>query len=646
MKTKIRILHVDDSILDRLLIRDTLMYENDEFEITEADNREKFENLILNDDFDIILSDFNILGFDGLQVLEVVKEKNAELPVIIVTGTGSEEIAIKAMKTGAADYVIKSVNHIKGLPATIKSVLNHKKTENDLKIAQAALKESEALFRTAFENASIGVCLVSPDYKFISVNNTLCNIVGYSKLELENMYFAEITHPDDISKSLDYMSDIKSGVSQSATFEKRYIHKDGHVVWVSISTGLISKELRDSSYIITHVQDISDRKEAERQLIIAKDKAEESDRLKTAFLNNISHEIRTPMNAIMGFAELLGDVDNTPEKQSEFVNIIIKSSQQLLSIITDIISIATIEAGQEIIREAEVNVNQMFGLLYKQFKSKANDKGIDLIITKALPDKDVTFVTDKTKLIQIITNLLNNSFKFTETGFIEAGYYIKGKDIEFYVKDSGIGIPDDMYEEIFKRFRQIETSSMFNMGGSGLGLSISKAYAELLGGNIRVSSEPGKLTVFSFSLPFGKHGTLNKEKSVITGCKELSCINESKNILIAEDEDSNYKLLKAFLSKTKLNVIRASNGIEAIEICKTNSDIDLVLMDIKMPLMNGLEATKQIKELRPDLHIIAQSAYSNDNDKANAFAYGCIDFISKPVKKEILISKINKHIKY
>lgn len=646
MKTKIRILHVDDSILDRLLIRDTLMHENDEFEIIEADNREKFEALISNDNFDIILSDFNILGFDGLQVLQVVKEKNADLPVIIVTGTGSEEIAIKAMKTGAADYVIKSVNHIKGLPATIKSVLNHKKTENDLKFAQAALKESEALFRTAFENASIGVCLVSPDYKFISVNNTLCNIVGYSKQELENMYFADITHPDDISKSLDYMNDIKSGVSQSATFEKRYIHKDGHVVWVCISTGLIFKEFRDSSYIITHVQDISDRKEAERQLIIAKDKAEESDRLKTAFLNNISHEIRTPMNAIMGFAELLGDVDNTPQKQAEFVNIIIKSSQQLLSIITDIISIATIEAGQEIIRETEVNVNQMFDLLHEQFKSKASDKGIDLIITKAFPDKDVTFVTDKTKLMQIITNLLNNSFKFTETGFIEAGYCIKGNDIEFYVKDSGIGIPDDMYEEIFKRFRQIETSSMFNLGGSGLGLSISKAYTELLGGNIRVSSQPGKLTVFSFSLPFGNHGTLNKEKPVITGCKELSCINESKNILIAEDEDSNYKLLKAFLSKTKLNVIRASNGIEAIEICKTNSDIDLVLMDIKMPVMNGLEATKQIKELRPDLHIIAQSAYSNDNDKANAFAHGCIDFISKPVKKEILISKINKHIRY
>jgi len=642
MKKDIKILHIDDSYLDRSLVKDILNQESSDFILFEADTREKFESLISEQEFDIVLSDFNILGFDGLQVLKIVQKINPNLPVIIVTGTGSEEVAIQAMKMGAADYVIKSVKHIRSLPHVIMSVLEHKTKEKELKETQIALLKSEALFRTAFENAAIGVCMVDNKGNFINVNETLCRIIGYSKSELVKMNIADVTHPDDISKSMTFMNQIINGSYTYTNFEKRYLHKNGKTIWVTISTSIIKNNSHDQNFFFTYVQDISDKKIAEEELIRAKEKAEESDRLKTAFLNNISHEIRTPMNAIIGFAELLNEPGIDPECKQEYTHTIIQSSQHLLSIISDIISIATIEAGQEKIKITEFNLNETIDLLYGQYKTKADEKNIDLTIKKTLHDNNAVIVSDKTKITQILSNLMGNSLKFTDNGTIELSYTIKENNIVFTVNDSGIGIPEDMHEEIFDRFRQIQYSSSRYYGGSGLGLAISKAYIELLGGKIWLESKPGQGTSFHFSIPFKTNNNKSKPKIKPKDSDVQVLNNKIKKILVAEDDDSNFLLIKTLLNQAKIDIVRVKTGFEAVEVCKNTPKFDIILMDIKMPEMNGLEATKKIRAFNERIPIIIESAYFDEANKEAANNAGCNLFITKPIKKSILINSMNK----
>ncbi len=377
-------------------------------------------------------------------------------------------------------------------------------------------------------------------------------------------------------------------------------------------------------------------------LITAKEKAEESDNLKTAFLHNISHEIRTPMNAIVGFSMALKNPDLLPEKCNYFTEIIIQSSNQLLAIINDIVSIATIEAGQVQINETETNLNKICNLLNEQFKLKAKIQDVFLNLKTTLPDKEALIITDEIKLTEILTNLIGNALKFTSKGTVNFGYHLKENNIEFYVEDTGIGIPTEMHNEIFKRFRQVETTSCRQFGGSGLGLSISKAYVELLGGQIWLTSELDKGSVFTFTIPYKK-----TTQSQLHEKPTNSFYNEPdkfKTLLVAEDTESNFLLLEEIFSEIGLNIIWAKNGLDAIDICKSNPHIDLVLMDLKMPKMDGFEATKQIKKFRPNLPIIAQTAFSTEVDKIKALECGCVDFIGKPIIREILLSKIKKQL--
>ncbi len=349
------------------------------------------------------------------------------------------------------------------------------------------------------------------------------------------------------------------------------------------------------------------------------------------------------MNAIVGFCGFINNPELPAEKRKEFTDIIVNSSNQLLSIITDLISIATIETGQEKINKNRTNINSVCRLIYDQFFSKAHLKNIEFNYNTALYDDEAYITIDEPKLVQIISNLLNNAFKFTAKGYVSFGYKVKKNDLEFYVKDTGIGIPSKLHEKIFNRFYQIEYSASRQYGGSGLGLSISRAYAELLGGYISLTSKPGKGSTFYFTIPFNQVFPSDlSDQQIAYG--ELIKFETPKIIVIAEDEDFNYMLLEEFLAESDISIMRAVNGMEAVDICKSNKNVDLVLMDIKMPVMNGYEATKKIKEFMPDLPVIAQTAYSTEKERAKAIECGCCDFISKPIEKDLFISKINEYI--
>ncbi len=377
-------------------------------------------------------------------------------------------------------------------------------------------------------------------------------------------------------------------------------------------------------------------------LHVAKEKAEESDSLKTAFLQNMSHEIRTPMNAIVGFGGLLDNADLSPEKQKWYLSIILNSTNQLLTVVNDILTISSIETNQEGISIKPICINTLIANLFTTFQKQAESKQITLHTKTQLTDLQSEIESDQNKLERILTNLLTNALKFTHAGSIEFGYSITNQnhnesEIEFFVKDSGIGISADSLDKIFEHFRQADMTISRRYGGTGLGLSISKGFVELLGGKIWVKSAPEKGSTFYFSIPYNP---IHKVKVEDDKSKPYKA---TPTVLIAEDEDYNYLYIKELLSNMNLNVLRAFNGKEAVDICRSNPDIGLILMDIKMPIMDGHTAAMQIKVFRPNLPIWAQTAYALQHEH-DRYIKTFDDYIIKPINQNELNQKLLKYI--
>jgi CheY-like chemotaxis protein len=314
----------------------------------------------------------------------------------------------------------------------------------------------------------------------------------------------------------------------------------------------------------------------------------------------------------------------------------------LLSIITDIVDISNIETGQTKVSINRVNINSVIRNLFDQYKLRSEQQGLVLSYFLSLKDDESVIETDNTKLIQIMSNLLNNSLKFTRQGKIEFGYYINNGSIEFQVRDTGIGISKDKLVKIFERFYQVENSISRQFGGTGLGLSICQAYAELLNGRITVDSEPGAGSTFYLILPFNNDLEIIPNVEIKDNKSIVSFMN--KTILVAEDDDINFLVVKKSLEPYGFNLVRAENGKEAVDICEKSDNIDLVLLDLKMPVMDGLEAMKHIKKFRPKLVFVALSAYAFDSDKKNALELGCSEYISKPFSKKELIDILAKFL--
>ncbi len=381
-------------------------------------------------------------------------------------------------------------------------------------------------------------------------------------------------------------------------------------------------------------------------LIKAKIRAEESDLLKTEFLNNLSHEIRTPLNGIYGFTSMLSNPDITPKDRDHYVSIIQNCSSQLVSTIDHILAYSMLITKQIVPKYNQLYLNEFLSEIYDTYKSNAQKKGISFLLTNGLTNEESVVYTDKNQLTSIISNILDNAFKYTETGHVKMGYNLLNEKLIFRIEDTGVGIQPENQKKIFDRFSREEKSLTSGNSGLGLGLSIVKESADLIDAEISLESEKGKGTIFYISIPYNKQEPLLDKKAKI---EEPPLYKKSKdipvNILVAEDDFINYMYIETLLLQilgSNIVIHHAVNGKEAIEICESNSDLDLILMDIKMPVLNGYEAISSIKQFSPKIPIIAQTAYSSDDDKKKAEDAGCDSFIAKPIYPDELEVKIHK----
>jgi len=391
------------------------------------------------------------------------------------------------------------------------------------------------------------------------------------------------------------------------------------------------------------------RKQIDNELVKAKLAAEESDRLKSAFLANMSHEVRTPLNGILGLAQVMLKSEKLAPEFRNDVNMIVESGSSLLTLIEDIMDVSKIEAGQMKIKYKPFSVNTLLDQLYSMLlanplylQKNTQHQKIELIYDK--PDKDITIMSDPDRLKQIFVNLIGNSLKFTQRGFVRFGYTFTKQKITFYVKDSGIGIPKDKTETIFDRFVQVDSTLARKYSGSGLGLAISKGLTVLLNGKIWCESDLGKGSGFYFTIPY--HYTTMLAGTDTPLKKSIKDHEWSDHtILIVEDDVINFKVIEAMLRDTNVKVIHAENGLKAIEQVSLKPEIELVLMDVHLPVMSGLEATGKILDINPTLPVIAQTANAMSEDKDKCLEAGCIDYISKPINMGELISKISNFLK-
>jgi PAS domain S-box-containing protein len=584
----------------------------------------------------IIISDYYMPGFDGLTALKIARAKMPDIPFVIVTGSLNEDIAVECMRSGASDYVIKE--YIKRLGPSILNALEQFAVKVEKNNTQAALIESAERHRSLFEdNIAVMLLLDAHTGEILDANQAAGKFYGYSRDELKKM---NVTDLDTLSEEQVKEEFEKARIKRKIQLKFKHRLRDGSIRDVEVYSSRIKAFGKDVMHSIVH--DITEKVKMEHELIASKEKAEENDRLKTAFLHNISHEIRTPLNAIVGFSSFLNQPNLSIDKRKEFTDIISLSSEQLLSIITDIISVATLEAGQEKVHKKEIDINHIIGAVYEQFCIKSLYPNIAIHYHSEIPDHLARIVTDGVKMIQVLTNLVGNALKYTREGKVEFSCAIKNNELYFRIEDTGIGIPKHLHSKIFDRFWQVDSTVTREFGGTGLGLAISKAYVELMGGSIWLDSEPGTGSVFHFTLPYEP-----VMRSDHPGSEEMIKnpeILSKKVILIAEDEINNFLLVREYLSKSVFTIIRVENGLDAVNMCKNRRDIDIILMDIKMPVMDGIEATRQIKIMKPEIPVIAITAYAYDTDKKRLLESGFDEYLPKPLKRESLLKMINQFL--
>ncbi|MDX9695092.1 MAG: cache domain-containing protein [Bacteroidales bacterium] len=602
----------------------------DEIETTLAEHKKALYKSIKSDIIIILI--VLIIIFSAFTVFSVYISKKA---------TSSIDSFLRFFKKAAHDYILIDENRVyfsefKSLASSANGMIREMKKTQLLKM------EEELYFEGLFESAPEAIVLVGNNNHVIRVNKEFTRLFGFTKSEIHHKDVDDFIVPEEL-KAEAKENALRTEKGSNVSVETMRVCKDGRKIFVSIlATPIMNTAGKLGTYIIYH--DITNQKLIEQSLNEAKLKAEESDRLKTAFLTNMSHEIRTPMNAIIGFSTLVKNQNLSEQDKAEYLNIIEKSANNLLTIIDDIIDVSKLEAEQLSINKINTNINTIIDDLlvgFEALKKSKEIKGLRFIAKKGVPDKDFIVNTDPKRFKQIFTHLLDNALKFTEKGKIEFGYYIQDSNIICYVKDTGIGIPQEKMDSVVKPFRQADETDTRKYGGTGLGLSISKKLVENLGGKLWFESETGIGTTFYFSL--SKDQTIKQQGSEEQNRPDLQFSDwQNKKILIAEDAETNFRFLEAVLEKTNVTVNWAKDGKEAIDLLEQNNDYDLILMDIQMPVLNGNEALKLIKSKGIKTPVIAQTAFAMESDRQEIISLGYDDYLIKPIEISLLLKKISE----
>jgi signal transduction histidine kinase len=578
-------------------------------------------------------------------------------------------------------------------PSEFKDAKGNKKTLIYADWILSHIKEDPELedLNLAFNLSPSLVLILDEKTNIININDTALRIVKASKrksLGLQPGNVLRCFHSHDSVKGCGYGPDCKKCLIRE-TFQdtlkngKDHLHietpfvyrENGTDLEITVQLSTIAFHKENKRYVLVCIDDITKQKELERilrtneqqlqdknfelkalntklldsyakikhmnsELKSAIERAEESDKLKSAFLANLSHEVRTPLNGILGFIDLLSDHDPQSEKAKKFRDIINKNADQLLQIVNDVLEISHIETRQVKLNARKTDLHELLQALYVLYKPKADEKSLDFKFISS-KSSDYILKADFIKLNRIFQNLIQNAIKFTNTGSVEFGFLDEDKHVQFFVKDTGIGIEKSLLKKVFERFRQAELDEARIYSGLGLGLPIARAFVELHGGSMWVDSVPGKGTTFFFTIPKEL-----KEPPEVESPAENSDLNikKKRTILIVEDEEYNMLFLMEILKNSGITILTASDGQEAIELCEKHPEIDLVLMDIKLPFVDGYTATRKIKLRRKQLPIIAHTAYAMVKDKEKALEAGCDEYIPKPTHKKEMLSIIQKYL--
>ncbi|MHB9140164.1 MAG: PAS domain S-box protein, partial [Victivallaceae bacterium] len=547
------------------------------------------------------------------------------------------------------EEVITDNNGLKKCLRTIKLPINRNNSKFLLEIAEDItdkkkimdeLKTSEEKYRSLIEAADDRIALFDLDGNILLANNAFYDTAGYSREEKSGKDYFKYVSP---ASENPFQSLIELLMAENMTsVEYKHPDKNGRELNMLAKFVLIKNSESKPYAMLGVIRDITELKNIHQRLVEAKEQAEKSDKLKSAFLANMSHEIRTPMSAIVGFANLLADPEASNQERLEYINIINQNSNELLDLITDIVDISKLESGLLETHKVWLSIPQVMDQLYERFSKLTR---AEIKLRQSVPDgfEKTMIHTDENRFIQVFNNLLSNSLKFTAKGSIEFGFFPpENNEVKFFVKDTGTGIAPEFSNIIFEPFRQADDSYSRKFRGTGLGLSICMNLVKLLGGNIWFESDLGNGTTFFFTLPLPESREL-PEYAPATQAADWVSENftwSGKTVLIVDDNEICLRYLEAILQNTGFRLLRAESGIKAVMMCRENPDIDVVLMDIQMPGMNGLEATAEIKKIKANMPVIAQTAHALSNDRQNIMSAGCDEYITKPIKKLDLLKII------
>jgi len=661
------ILLIIKDIKTRFTIESHLKFFIPESIVNSANNGTDGLSLSINYQPDIIIVDMLL---DDIRASEIVttlkKDGNKTKSMILILCQESENLEERnlALRNGADDFCNYPIDKIE-LECSIQLLLRLKKAEKKIKeetellsiiqkqtreniASESKLESSQLFLNTLINTIPSPIFYKDCNLKYIGCNEAFADFFGLTKEQIQNKSIFDLAHeePARIQHQKD-LQILQDRIGQS--YETYLIDSDGTKKDLIIRKNIFYKPNKTVGGIVGVLIDITDLKVKEKQLQIAKSKAEDSDKIKTIFLSNMSHEIRTPMNAIMGFAQLMSRPNLVDEKKELFIDQILQNSEILLKLIDDIMSISQIEGGEIKISKSDCSIRSIYETLNNDFKiirEKRAKMDIEFKMEIPLATEDFIIKTDPLRLKQILSNLIDNALKFTEAGQVKFGFKIIEQNelpyLHFFVEDTGIGIPEDKLNMIFERFSKIHIINAQFYSGAGLGLFISKKLTELLGGYIEVNSLQNIGTKIHVYIPFPE---FSQSKIIKNNSSESGDFNwNNKVFLIAEDEEMNFLFLEEALSETNVKIIRAKNGIEVLNKFNADRKIDLILMDMKMPLMDGFEATVKIKELNKLIPIIAQTAYAMPNERARCFEAGCDDYLVKPIRQELLLNTIRKFI--